>query len=365
MGRPRKEQPNHGNVYEVKVTVGRTFDGSLISKSFYSTVSKADARAKAEQYKVSRAVQEITGEAPDPRAVTFENWARKWLTTYKKGTVKYHTYLYTYQSNVEKYLIPFFRMAKLSDIRQIDIQRYFNTVKAPDGSPLAKSTLDKQKLILKGIFDAAIDNDLCYKNPVKNIKYQELAEKPERSVYTSEQADAAEAYATGHHAWGVVLMLRTGIRRSELLGLRWEDLDTDGLTIHIRRSVVQTRGSIVVGPPKTASSDRLIPVSAAFMAWLTGLPHTGSYILGTDEPQSPSTYAGAFQRFMQQMHAETGLPILTPHELRHTYGTLLREAGVDIYTIQRVMGHSDISVTSSVYVHNDIEVLRKNLGLSL
>ena len=63
------------------------------------------------------------------------------------------------------------------------------------------------------------------------------------------------------------------------------------------------------------------------------------------------------------MQKETGLPILTPHELRHTFGTLLRENDVDIYTIQKVLGHSAITVTSGIYVHNDIEVLRKRLIL--
>lgn len=195
MGRPKKEKPNHGNLYEIKVTIGRTFDGKLIRKSFYSAVSKEDARAKAEQYKISSAVREITGEAPELKTMTFETWARKWLITYKKGTVKQHTYLYTYESNVEKCLIPYFQRVHLIDIRQIDVQQYFNTVKAPDGSLLAKSTLDKQKLILKGIFDAAIDNDLCYKNPVKNIKYQHVARTAERITYTKEQAELVMEYA--------------------------------------------------------------------------------------------------------------------------------------------------------------------------
>lgn len=66
---------------------------------------------------------------------------------------------------------------------------------------------------------------------------------------------------------------------------------------------------------------------------------------------------------MVNMEKEIGIPILTPHELRHTYGTLLRENGVDIYTIQKVMGHSDISVTADIYVHNDINVLRKQMKL--
>ena len=63
------------------------------------------------------------------------------------------------------------------------------------------------------------------------------------------------------------------------------------------------------------------------------------------------------------MSEETKLPELSPHELRHTYGTTLRENGVDISTIQKVMGHSDISVTAAIYVHNDLEVLRREMKL--
>ena len=73
--------------------------------------------------------------------------------------------------------------------------------------------------------------------------------------------------------------------------------------------------------------------------------------------------AKKFKKFMENMNAETGIKMLSPHELRHTYGTLLRESGVDIYTIQRVMGHADISITAGIYVHNDISVLRKQLHI--
>ena len=78
---------------------------------------------------------------------------------------------------------------------------------------------------------------------------------------------------------------------------------------------------------------------------------------------SPNTYDKYYTKFMNELVEKAGLPRLTPHELRHTYGTIKREEGVDIYTIQRVMGHSDISTTASIYVHNDIEVLRKQLKL--
>ncbi len=171
MGRPKKEKPTHSSgMFVYKATIGHTFDGKPIRKAFYSSTSKETAKAKANQYIIDKEVADRTGEAFVSNAsTTFEAWANKWLETYKKGVVKDHTYHFTYKSNIDKYLIPYFGKAKINDIQQIDIQQYFNKVRGTDGKFLAKSTLDKQKVILKSMFDAAIDNDLCIKNPVKNI----------------------------------------------------------------------------------------------------------------------------------------------------------------------------------------------------
>lgn len=365
MGRPKKEKPTHSSgMYVYKATVGHNFDGTPIRKAFYSSTSKEDAKAKANQYIIDKEVAERTGEHTEPKATTFENWALKWLDSYKKGTVKEHTFNFTYKSNVEKYLIPYFKKAKLSDIKQIDIQKYFNTVKNEDGNPLAKSTLDKQKLILKSMFEAAIDNDLCYKNPVKNIKYQQASESPEKNVYDRGEAEKVIEYAKLHGRTDIVIMLETGIRRSELLGLQWSDINLNNNTMHIQRAVVQTKGKIVIDKPKTATSDRIIPFSTVLSSYLKSNQNDNIYVIGTERPKSPSTYAKQFKQFMKKMNADINCPVLTPHELRHTYGTLLRESGADIYTIQKLMGHSDISVTAGIYVHNDIEVLRKDAKIT-
>ncbi len=364
MARPKKERPNRADgTYEVKVTIGHDMHGKPIRKSFYSSISKADARARAEAFKRDQEIAMITGESLVSSAMTFEKWAIQWLETYKKDSVKLHTYLFTYDANVRKYLVPYFGKAKLDRIKQIDIQKYFNTVKSDDGSPLAKSTLSKHKMILKSIFDAAVDNDYCAKNPVKNITIPESKKSETRPVYTAEQAETVKKFSREMQYWDILIMLHTGIRRSELIGLQWDDINLESRVIHIRRAVVQTKGEIVIGAPKTETSDRLIPFSEQLAETFRMMPHKGTYVIGTDSPLSPATFAHDFKRRMQKIHDQTGAPILTPHELRHTYGTLLRESGADIYTIQKVMGHSDISVTAGIYVHNDIEVLRRNLNL--
>jgi integrase len=213
------------------------------------------------------------------------------------------------------------------------------------------------------MFDAAIDNDLCYKNPVKNIKFQHVSDSAVKKVWTKEQAETAEKYA--RHCWclDIFLYLHTGLRRSELLGLKWEDIDFEKNTLHVQRAVVQTKGKIVVDKPKSATSDRVIPFSADFGKYLKKFRNDNEYVIGTDGVMSPATYSKQFSKFMNKLSEDTGVPVLTPHELRHTYGTLKREAGVDIYTIQKVMGHSDISITADIYVHNDIDVLKKQLNL--
>lgn len=190
------------------------------------------------------------------------------LNTYKHGIVKDHTYNFTYKSNIDNYLIPYFSKAKISDIKQIDIQKYFNTVKTDKDKPLAKSTLDKQKIILKSIFETAIDNDLCYKNPVKNIKYQHVSDNAEKHVYSREYAKKVIEYAKEHNRIDIVIMLETGVRRSELLGLQWNDINFNNNTMHIQRSVVQTKGKIIIDKPKTATSDRIIPFSDMLSIYL-------------------------------------------------------------------------------------------------
>lgn len=158
------------------------------------------------------------------------------------------------------------------------------------------------------------------------------------------------------------------MRRSELIGLMWDDIDPVNKIIHIQRAVTQTTGKIIIGDPKSETSNRYIPISDSLISIINLIPRKSQYVFSgnsPDEPIKPHSYADKFERFMEKASRELNIPKLTPHELRHTYGTLLREKGVDIYTIQKVMGHSDVSVTADVYIHNDINVLRKQLKIDV
>ena len=373
MGRPRKEKPNHGKVYEVKVTIGKSFDGSLIRKSFYSSVSKADARAKAEQYKISQAVQEITGEPLTESSITFAAWARKVLESLR-GTVKDSTYHLTYRNSIENHLIPYFGKHRLATIRQIDLQTYFNA----KGQELTLETLKKHKMALNRIFESAVLNGMISRNPCTGIKLRSSVTAAQKHVYTKEQFALVLQYAMDHRfGLGVYLMLSYGLSRSELLGLRWEDLDEKEKILHIRRGVTDVQDAstgkmrVEIGEPKNEFRSRDIPISTEALELLQRHRNDSSYIIcnSTGSVCSPRTWNRRhYDVFMQDMHAayaEQGVdvPILSPHELRHTRASIWVNDGENIFAVADVLGHADLKMLRKRYAHADVESTRKLLNI--
>ena len=363
MPRKKKEAPNRADgLYEVKMTVGKKMDGSPIRKSFYSHVSKDDARRQGQKYIQDMQIANLTGNTFIEKDVTFGQWATRWLETYKRGEVDENTYRFTYEHTVNNHLIPYFGGALITSIRPIDIKEFYATK-----ANLSESGLSKIRMCLNMIFETAIDNDLCYKNPAKRVSYTSNAEKTVKHVYTDEQIELVESYAAPRMP-EVVLLLETGLRRGELLGLKWEDIDFGESIISVNRSIAVAKGGGTKTNPPKWKSYRTNPLSAKAIQTLKRLHREVGYVFPAagGNPQDPNNWSRKLKRFMRRLaedHPE--MPELTAHELRHTYGTRLRRAGVDIYTIQKIMGHKDIQMTSEIYVHNEIETLREALKKSL
>ena len=352
----KKEAPNRKDgLYEVKITLGKDRNGKPIRKSFYSSVSKTDAKKHAEAYKLE---QELAARENRPfidKDVSFEKWALKWLETYKHGNVKEATYITSYENPVKLHLIPYLGPLPLTAIKPLDIRECLNKQNF-----LSASVLSKMKMCLDGIFESAIDNDLCFKNPTKNETYTSTRKKNEKKVYSDDQIAFVENAALLVRP-EVVLLLNTGLRRGELLGLKWSDIDFDQHTLSVNRSIADTDQGPQESPPKW-DSYRTIPLCSTAITLLANLQRDSNYIfpLQSGAPQSPNSWSQKLKRFMQKL--PTDIPRLTAHELRHTYGTYLRRHGVDIYTIQKILGHRDIKMTSEIYVHNEVNVLKEALN---
>lgn len=357
MARPKKDLSKGRRAdgrYEFKGVVGKKMDGRVIRKSFYSYISQADAKAKFEEYLVGQKAAELTGRLFCDDTAGFSEWAEFWLKVYKQPNVDANTYYFTYENSVYKHLNPYFKDADLKSIQPADIQAFFTSKKS-----LSASMLSKLKMCLMGIFESAIENDKCYKNPVrsKGISYTSTHKKVVKRVYTAEQIPLVCSLCNMPE---ITAMLYTGMRRGEVCGLMWNDIDMKKGVFTINRSVAnQKGGGLKINPPKW-NSYRTNPIEKEFLQLLQELEkdRKSLYVFPNDHGniQNPNTLGQKIERRMNYLE---GIPHLTAHELRHTYGTNLRRRGIDIYSIQKIMGHKDIKMTTELYVHNEVEELKK------
>lgn len=389
MPRPKKEAPNRADgLYEVKITLGKAFDGKLIRKSFYSTVSKADARKLGNEYRIEMEAAARAGDEMLAKEVSFRSWSLTWLQTYKRGKVKDNTCYGTYQIPVELHLIPYFKDAALDSVRPVDIQRFFNA-KAETSS---LESIKKMRACLRAIFATAVENDLCRKNPVtSNLTISSTVQATAKRVYTAGQYKTAHDFAQTHkNGLAILLLLETGISRSELLGLRWDDLDTDEGILYIRQGLVQQKDSktgkiiTVTDGLKNDHRCRMIPLhtelvekisSQSRVAYIGGnaakgtapTPVITTHIFHAPEggPYTPMNWTNrVFKPFMEDLHsAHPDVPALNPHELRHTRATLWKDDGVDLFSIAKLLGHSDLDMLAKRYAHNNIDTLRRAIGI--
>lgn len=341
--------------YELRTIIGTDESGKKIHKYFYASDEK-ECFKKRDRWLKERNMDSKSDSFCNTEA--FDKWAERWLIIYKKNDVRPYTYEHTYCKRVYKYLIPYFNNTPLTDITNADVKRFF-----VEHDYLAIATLKTLKVVLNDIFVKAINNDLCRKNPVTDVKLRSTKINNERNYLNAVQQRKAIEWCIDNSEFALLTMLKTGMRRGEVLGLRWCDINFYQRFISVNQSMSpKLKDSDLVDMElKTKCSQRLIPIDDELIECLKSIDKKSDLVFPY---ASPNAFAKHAKRALDAMCEECNLPRVTPHELRHTFGTVLREQGVDIYTISKLMGHSSINVTASIYVHNDVEVLRKAMGFN-
>lgn len=277
---------------------------------------------------------------------------------YKLGTMKEHSY---HQLELLERQIPQeLKDRELSEILPMELQQFVNSF----GKDASKSYLDKMRVLLRGLFLDAMDNGLCDHDPTKRLRFPRKQEEP-RDVFTAQEVacilDFAMDYPHRRIGTAVMTLLLTGIRRGELLGLTWDDLDRDTLTIN--RGVYVENGKPVVQEhvAKTTGSLRTIPLLPELSHFLHALPENGQYIFGTQNgtlmhPRNFSRDYAAFFKALRLEHPEVRK--LSVHCCRHTFATLSLTNGTDIRIVQQLLGHTNIQTTAR-YTHPDLPAMRR------
>ena len=340
MPRPKKNNRSDGR-FEIKRTIGYDLKGNPIKKSFYGK-NRDEAITKFEDFKREK-------ENKSKKPILFPEWTEKWLETYKRPDVKETTFITTYQRPCKNYIIPYFKNTNVQEISQIDIKKFLNTI-----TNLSQSLIDKIIICLRGIFEAAIDNDIITKNPCRNITCKSKQQKAQKRTYDKESVDLL-CSSDHKHALLVHILLKMGLRCSELCGLMWEDIDFENKTMYISRALTSENGMIYVDKPKSTNSTRKLKIPQDLIERLEKEKSEG-YIATIEGKNITPDHFG--DRQLEAFYNYEDIPKekrLSPHELRHTCGTLLYEETKDIYFVSRFLGHSDIGITTKTYVHSEMQ----------
>ena len=284
----------------------------------------------------------------------------EWLERKKRSLRQdsYEAYACNYNHHIKPYFEP--KKLRLCDVTPRIIQRYVDDKEMSGQSP---NSVKKHLVILNGVFNEAIKLGELSVNPCAKItpsrceKYTGTAYNAEeaRKLLTEIQGDPVEP--------AVYLGLYLGLRRSEVAGLRWMDVDFENDTVHIRNTIV--RFSTVSEQEKTKSkaSKRDLFLPSGLKNYLLKLRekqkenHDFLGLVFSDEshvcqwqdgqPYKPDYISIRFRKILEQC----GLPRIRFHDLRHTAGSLLINHGQSVKQVQEFLGHEQISTTLDIYTH--------------
>jgi integrase len=272
-----------------------------------------------------------------------------------------------YRTIAEAYVIPRLGGRRLDTLSSADLTRLYAELLESGGRggrALAPRTVRHVHTTLRKALADAVEARLIPYNPAEAAKAPRRTETREPAVWTPEQVRAFLAVAIEDRLAALwTLAASTGMRRSELLGLRWSDLNLDMGDLSVRQVWVAYGKTHALKEPKTEASRRTMPLSPAAVLALrrhrksqqgerfaAGPAYESSGLVFTDELGAalpPDQVSAAFRRIAKA----AGLPPLTLHGLRHTFATVGLDAGVDVLYVAELLGHSTPSVTMNIYQH--------------
>ncbi|MDL2325120.1 site-specific integrase [Ruminococcaceae bacterium OttesenSCG-928-A16] len=307
------------------------------------------------------------------------DWMDTWLEDYARLVVGPSSYA-NYYSNVNKHIKPFFGNIALRDITTYQIQKFYGhlaTAKRVDGRRgyLSANSIKKIHMQFKMLLNQALANGLIQRNPALNVKLPKIRPKEMRVLSMEEQhkIESLALNSENRNAFGVYLCVSTGLRLGELLGLQWKDVDWEKKELNIRRTLGRRvaftedgkpKGTaIVIGDTKTFSSRRRVPVTADMIEKLKRFKakqdsvrtiageayKNEDFVLASDLGKhfEPRHYEELFYGLVEQAEIEKA----NFHCLRHTFATRCIEAGMDIYVVSKLLGHTNPTTTLNRYGH--------------
>ena len=343
--------------WEGRYTAGR--DPETGRAIYKNVLGKTQAEAKA---KLKQAIEKAKGlDAAKVGRSTVGQWMEVWFEHYAKVKVRPSSHQ-TYRGYIDNHIKPNIGKIPLEKLTSLDLQKVYKKLlekgsvdrleSKHQSKGLSAKTVRNIHQIISSAMKLAQEQKLISTNPadgcaLPRLEHRELQPLPVEQL----QSFLREARDSG-----VVelyyLELATGLRRGELLGLKWEDIDLERGDLRVRRQIARINGEVVEAPLKTKNAYRTLPLAEDTIGVLEAQrKKTGSsqwvFPSTTGGPISPDSVLHMLHRVLKR----AGLPRVRFHDLRHTFATLALQNGVDVKTVSGMLGHFSAGFTLDTYAH--------------
>ena len=344
-----------GDKYRVCFDYGVDRNGRRVRK--YRTFdTKRDATRAFNEHKVKM----DKGTQIMPSEYTFAQWLDYWYKDIILPQIE-ETTAYGYRGMIENYLKPQLGEIRLQKLTARDIQQYYTWLM--DEKKLSPNTVIKHHNLLTNTLNAAERQEYITKNPMRAVSPPKKRQR-EAKFYTPEQLGILLDKAVGTRLeLPVFICAYLGLRRGELCGLRWSDVDLEHKTITIENTRTQAGKKEIEKGTKTASSTRTLYLPDTLCDMLKAAKENqqacraeyknayddNDYVVVMEDgrPFRPNYLSELFSKFL----ADNDLPKIVLHELRHTFASLSNQAGIPAYNIGKALGHSTPATTQKIYTH--------------
>lgn len=349
-------------------------NGKRKQKWISSKLETKGNKRKAEQFLRDKIKEYELKQNIIPTDILFSDYVLHWLNI-KKPSIDVVTYQ-GYKIIINAHIVPYFKSKgiKLNDLTRNHIQCYIDE-KLKNGHTkgkggLSAKTVRSHIVIIKQVLKEALKNEFILSNPSEFVDLPKI-QHFEGAFYSEKQISELLKLTENEPLHELIkTTVIFGLRRSEVLGLKWDSINFDNNTVTIKHTVVQNGVLVEKDSTKNKSSYRSYPMPddmKIMFLKLKEIENTNSLLFGREyikndyvfkrpngQPYPPNYISHKFKDILQRYN----LPIIRFHDLRHTCASLLLAKGCSMKEIQDWLGHSDYSTTANIYSHLDVD--RKN-----
>ena len=359
---PKRRNKGEGSVYykedkklwSCQITVGYDHDsGKQIRKTLYAK-TKSDLIEKKKEF-------ERANNLVEKNNITFDQNFYRYLYSIKKPELKEKSWE-RYEGLYRNYIADApFSNKKIQELTYTDIKIWYNSM------DISKSSLGFINMLIKSSLKLAVKDKIISENILEDVNIKYTPDEQKYNVLSIDEQKILTEYLSSCTLkqeplkYLFLFTLSTGLRLGEVLALEKTDIQNNAVSISKSVERVKVNGNYkqILTTPKTKSSIRKVPLPEKTADMIKSMPKSDSKLLFPDEKSGGFIFRNRPLKRILSLCDKLNITRITFHGLRHTYATRLFELNVQIKTVQKLMGHSDIQTTMNIYTHVMPDVMDK------